>query len=90
VTPDAALTAAVADLREVVRDLRSVVESLRPGSAAGGVDLLNFDDVARTVGVSPRTLRRLRSRRDFPKPIRGPGPLRWRRRDIQAYLESAR
>ena len=88
--PDAALTAAVADLREVVRDLQSVVETLRPGCPVGGVDLLNFDEVARTIGVSPRTLRRLRSRRDFPKPVRGPGPLRGRQAAVRAYLERAR
>lgn len=89
-TPHASLDATMAELRDVVRDLRSVVESLRPTSPGVGVDLLSAEDVARAIGVSERTLRRLRSRRDFPKPLRGPGPLRWRRAAVQAYMERAR
>jgi predicted DNA-binding transcriptional regulator AlpA len=88
VRPDTALTAAVADLREVVRDLRSVVETLRPASPGVDVDLLSFDQVAGAIGVSPRTLRRLRARRGFPRPLGGPGPLRWRKRSIESWLEA--
>ena len=83
----AALIAVVAELREVVRDLRSELALLRQPSPGGDVDLLTADGVASTIGVSERTLRRLRARRGFPRPMRGPGPLRWRRRDLERWLE---
>ena len=86
-TPADALTAAVAELREVVRDLRIELATLRDGSPPAIVDA---DGVAQILGVGERTLRRLRRARGFPRPIRGPGPLRWRASDVQRYLEGGR
>jgi predicted DNA-binding transcriptional regulator AlpA len=88
-----ALTAAVADLREVVRDLRSELALLRQPSPAAVVapkPYLTAAETALELGIGERSLRRLRAARGFPRPIRGPGPLRWRWRDIQAYLEGGR
>jgi predicted DNA-binding transcriptional regulator AlpA len=84
------LCVAIERLCGLVEDLRSVVETMRQPSPGVGVDLLTAEDVARAIGVSERTLRRLRSRRDFPKPLRGPGPLRWRRSTVLAYLEQVK
>ena len=85
-----ALVAVVGELREVVQDLRIELASLRGSSPRGDVDLLTAEDVAHALGISPRTLRRERQRRAFPKPVRGRGRPRWRRRDILAYMERAR
>ena len=87
---EVALTAAVERLCGLVEDLRVRLEHLGPPSPGVPVDLLDADAVARTIAVSPRTLRRLRARRGLPRPVRGPGPLRWRRRDLEAYLERVR
>jgi predicted DNA-binding transcriptional regulator AlpA len=85
-----ALTVAVERLCGLVEDLRDRLDVLGRSSAHGPVDLLTAEDVAHALGISPRTLRRERQRRGFPKPVRGRGRPRWRRREIEAYLERAR
>lgn len=88
-----ALTAAVADLREVVRDLRSELASLRQPSPAAVVapkPYLTAAETALELGIGERSLRRLRAARGFPRPLKCRGPLRWRRRDIERWLEGGR
>jgi predicted DNA-binding transcriptional regulator AlpA len=88
-----ALDAAVHDLREVVRDLRSELAVLRGSSPHPPVDgrtLMGPADVARMLGVSTRTLRRLRKSRRFPRPIRGSGRRpRWTRASIRRFMEGS-
>lgn len=88
-----ALATAVAELREVVRDLRSELAVLRVGSPSVVVapkPYLTAAETALELGVGLRSLRRLRAARGFPKPIKGPGPLRWKRRDIDRWVEDGR
>ena len=81
------LEVAIERLCGLVEVLRSELALLRPSSPPTVVDA---DGVARMLGVGERTLRRLRATRNFPRPISGPGPLRWRRRDIERWLEGGR
>jgi predicted DNA-binding transcriptional regulator AlpA len=88
-----ALAAEVAELRVITQDLRSALASISASSPGGVVapkPYLTAAEVARELGVGERTLRRLRAARGFPRPIRGPGPLRWRRRDIDRYVGGGR
>lgn len=85
-----ALITALDRLRGAVEDLRDRLEHLGRPSPAASVDLLDSDQVADELGISPRTLRRERKRRAFPAPVRGRGRPRWRRKDILAYVERAR
>jgi len=52
--------------------------------------LLKVTDLSRKFGISPRTIYNQLSHGTFPiKPIRiGKRLLRWRRRDVEKYLES--
>ena len=81
------LEVAIERICGLLEDLRSELATLRESSPAAVVDA---DGVARMLGVGERTLRRLRATRNFPRPIRGPGPLRWRRRDSERYLEGTK
>ena len=85
-----ALIAALDRLRVVVEDLRDRLEHLGRPSPPVLTDLLDAEAVAQMIGVSERTLRRERKGRAFPKPVKGRGCPRWRRRDIEVYLERAR
>ena len=50
---------------------------------------LNVRQVADLLGVHPRTVWRLVSSGDLPKPIKiGPKIVRWRVADLESYLES--
>ena len=85
---------AVADrLESLAEDLRSQLDDLRLSSLHGPVDqreLLAIPDVAKMLGMGERSLRRLRKRRGFPKPVKGPGRLRWRRSEVTAWMEDRR
>jgi excisionase family DNA binding protein len=52
--------------------------------------LLTAKDVAGLLNVDIRTLRRLRHLGDVPKPITVGRVLRWRRRDLDRWLEDGR
>ncbi|MHC4997120.1 MAG: helix-turn-helix transcriptional regulator, partial [Planctomycetota bacterium] len=86
--------AAADDLKDVVESLRSELANLRETSPRGPVDthaLLSPPEVASMLGVSTRTLRRLRHQRRFPRPFRGVCVRpRWRFKDILAYLEGGK
>lgn len=45
-------------------------------------------DVATALSAHPRTISRLVAQGIFPKPVRIGAHLRWRQRDVTAYLES--
>jgi predicted DNA-binding transcriptional regulator AlpA len=49
--------------------------------------LLSARDVAEVFGIGIRTLRRWRHEGRAPRPLKGKGPLRWRRADIDRWLE---
>ena len=84
----------VGELREVVQHLRSELAILRgagPHPRVARSALLSPPDVARMLDVSPRTLRRLRKDRRFPRPVRGTGRRpRWRYFSITRYLEGGK
>ena len=92
-----ALTAVVTDLRDVVRDLRIELAVLRQPSPHADVAHdartapLGPSDVALMLGVSTRTLRRLRKQRRFPRPVRGTGRRpKWTYASIAGYLEGGK
>ena len=88
----ARLTVEVDRLTELVGSLRMHVADLRKAGPHADVSslLLSATGVAQLVDVSPRTLRRIRKERGFPKPVKGPGHPRWRRRDIEKWIEANR
>ena len=50
--------------------------------------LLTREDVASLLGIAPRTVQRMVASGDFPRPIPiTSGRARWRRSDIDAWLE---
>ena len=51
--------------------------------------LLKRPEVEERTGFSTTTLYRLMKRKAFPVPVRiGPRAVRWRARDVEAYIES--
>lgn len=55
---------------------------------ASGASLLIGDEVVATLcGVSARTIRRWADTGLLPPPVRVPGVRRWRRADIEAWVE---
>lgn len=81
------LAAAVDDLE--ARLTARLEELVRPPAEAPS--LLGPEDVAAYLGVTPRTVRRLVADRGFPAPFRiTPGTARWRREDVDAWLERRR
>ena len=85
---------ALADRFETLaEDLRSQLDHLRASSLHGPVDEHEFLTVAEVVemlSVGERTLRRLRARRGFPRPVKGQGRLRWRRADLVRWMGRGR
>lgn len=54
-------------------------------------ELLNVRDLARILGVSVRTIFRMRARQAIPEPVEiSTNIVRWRSRDIRAYLDRLR
>ena len=82
---DIEIEAVISRLCDVVRDLRSELAVLRRSSPRGNVELLSAKELARTLGVSLRTLRRLRQQRRFPRPVKGVR-LRWRCGDVARWM----
>jgi excisionase family DNA binding protein len=52
--------------------------------------LMTSDDVARALNIHPRTVRRLWRAGELPNAIQVGKAVRWRRRDIDRYLEELR
>jgi predicted DNA-binding transcriptional regulator AlpA len=50
-------------------------------------ELIRADDFAAILDISKRTLSRLRAKKLIPLPVRIGGSLRWRSRDVRAYLD---
>ena len=50
--------------------------------------LLNVEDLSSLLGISVRTIWRRESTGDVPKPVRIGGLVRWRRSDIDAWIEA--
>jgi prophage regulatory protein len=48
--------------------------------------VLNAEQVAQTLGVSVRTIRRLDCAGKLPKPVRIGGAVRWRRDELEAWV----
>lgn len=51
--------------------------------------MLTADEIARVVNCSPRTVHRLADEGVIPQPVRIGGMLRWRRPDIEGWIERA-
>lgn len=49
--------------------------------------MLTADEIARVVNCSPRTVHRLADDGVIPQPVRIGGMLRWRRPDIEGWIE---
>ena len=49
--------------------------------------LLDTRELAGLLGIGVRTLRRWRHEGRAPKPLRGEGPLRWRRADVERWIQ---
>jgi predicted DNA-binding transcriptional regulator AlpA len=56
-------------------------------STAGPEALLNAREVAAVFGIGVRTLRRWRHEGRAPRPLKGDGPLRWRRAEVDRWLK---
>ena len=55
---------------------------------SGGRELIDAAEFAGLLGVSKRTLFRLRSRGVIPPPVRiTAGTVRWRTRDVRSFLD---
>ena len=81
--------AALQGVQAALKDLQMEVAALREQSVHGPVDgLVGIERVCEILDVGPRTLRRLRAGRGFPKPVTKTGRPKWRRRDIVKYLEA--
>lgn len=50
--------------------------------------LMTAEEVAQELRVDVRTMRRLRHLGELPKPIKWSGGLRWRRADIERFLQA--
>ena len=63
-----------------------------PIEATGDVDtaplLLTVDQVGRLLQLSPRSVWRLLSAGEFIEPVRMRGNTRWRRAELEAWIES--
>jgi len=51
-------------------------------------DLLRQDDLMEFMKISRATLWRIRRHKDFPKPVVLLGCKRWRRKDVETWLEA--
>lgn len=85
------------DLRSGLADLGDGMACV--GRAGGGASgdppvnscsssaLLDARELSAQLGINLRTLRRWRHEGRAPKPLRGKGPLRWRRTDVERWLQ---
>jgi excisionase family DNA binding protein len=74
---------------KVVQLLQDILATLER-SAAPPSALMGADELARQLGVNVRTLRRMRHEGSVPEPIRIGRLLRWKRIDVDRYLQSRR
>ena len=86
------------EVRGLREDLRSALAAFA-GQSNGAVvnattnttpeaePLLKIRDVCKLLDVSPRTFQRLRLLKDAPKTVELGGTLRWRRGDVDRWLE---
>lgn len=68
-----------------------MAETIDRSAAAPNRDdvlLIPVATVAVMLGIHVRTVHRLRSAGRLPKPIRFGGSVRWRRRDIEAWIDA--
>ncbi len=91
-------------LEALARAALAVAEDLRNGLAAGAdskpvgaggepavkPDLITAAEVAEALRIDVRTLRRKRKLGKAPKALRGKGPLRWHRSDVDRWIEEGR
>ena len=82
------MSASLADasLADVVRELRA----LRSTLVAGHAELLTAAQAARFLGVGRSTFYRIVAAELGLKPVRMAGGKRWRRADLQAYVDRLR
>lgn len=59
-------------------------------TAEQSVSLLNVEAVARMVSLSVRAVWRMVSTGQFPKPVRIGRSTRWRRSDVEAWIDGLR
>jgi predicted DNA-binding transcriptional regulator AlpA len=78
---------AVQDLRMGLADLGPDAPSATVKPVAVANDLLDANELAALLKIDIRTLRRWRIEGRVPKPLRGKGPLRWRRSDVEKWLK---
>ena len=57
----------------------------QPSMASHGA-LLDAEQMAELLRIDVRTLRRWRHEGKAPRPLKGKGPLRWRRADVERWL----
>ena len=77
----------------LVEDLAIQLDALRdmsPGVPVEEHEFMTIAELVEMLSVGERTLRRLRARRGFPRPVKGPGKLRWRRADLVRWMERGR
>ena len=78
------LTVQLNDLEE--RLLERLAGLVQPPDAAPA--LLTLKEVARDLRVTPRTVQRMVAAGEFPPPVHiSPGRSRWRRSDVDAWLD---
>jgi len=91
------------DLEVLGQTALRIASNLRDGLAELGVlvphrvmdsnappvaETLTATQLAELLGVNLRTLRRMRHEDRAPKPIRGEGALRWRRADVERWMQA--
>lgn len=79
------LLRAIADLTAAVQDLRN--QLAQPATPDAHV-LMDVHDLAALFHADERTVRRWVHEQVVPEPIKVGGTLRWRRRDVDAWLEA--
>lgn len=88
---DEHLTQVLDRLTAVTQDLANAVATLAEREAHVTTmtsTLLDTTQFAAILGCDPRTLRRWIREAEVPAPIRIGGTLRWRRKDVDAWLEA--
>jgi len=77
---------------QLARSLESAVARLdqHEPSQTDMKPVLTPAEFAATIGVHVRTVQRMRAAGQGPKPIRVRGAVRYRRRDVEAWLEGKR
>lgn len=90
---DERLLCAIQRLTAVTENLANAVAALRRSEAHGETmtaTLLDANDLAKILGADVRTVRRWVREGEAPPPIRIGGTLRWRKADVERWLEEKR